>query len=253
MQLRADFLSCLAFWSRLPVSGQDELPEFRVAVRALPIAALAIAAPAAAMALARAFGAPSLVAALLAVAVLVVTTGALHEDGLADCADAASGSTPESRLAIMKDSRIGAYGTLALIFSIGARAAALAALAHSSLALACAGLFAAAALSRMAALTPLTLLAPARETGLGQSAGAPEAGALGMATTLSLVCAVLPVIADAPMLRVALASLSTIGAGFVVSSIARAKLGGQTGDVAGAAQQLAEIAYLVILSAGSGI
>src|SRR6185436_98368 len=69
-----------------------------------------------------------LVPALLAVTAGVLLTGAFHEDGLADSADSLGGQTPEKRLAIMQDSRIGSYGTLALIASFGLRVAALAAL-----------------------------------------------------------------------------------------------------------------------------
>lgn len=254
MDFAQDLRACLLFWSRLPAGRLDVTPQLRTTVRALPVASLVIAAPSAlALVVVRGAGASALVAAIVAIAVLVATTGALHEDGLADCADAAGASTPESRLKIMKDSRIGAYGTLALIFSVGARTLALGALAQQSLPLACAALFASATLSRMAALTPLTLLAPARDTGLGRAAGAPDVAGLGVATSLSLFCAILPLLAGAHVSRVVLASLATVVAGLLVSSLAREKLGGQTGDVAGAAQQLAEIAYLVILSCGGAI
>ena len=193
-------------------------------------------------------GATPLVAALLAVAVLAILTGALHEDGLADCADALGASTPERRLEIMKDSRNGTFGTLGLIFSVALRAAALAALAQSSLKVACLTLLAAAVVSRVACLTPLALLPPARDQGAGHAAGSPDKDALRIAIVGGLLAAALPLLAGAGSGGTVLAALAAAAAAFFVTAQARAKLGGQTGDVAGAAQQLAEIVYLVVLS-----
>ncbi len=74
--------------------------------------------------------APGAVAAGLALAAMIWLTGALHEDGLADCADGlGGGETGEQALEIMRDSRVGSYGALALVFSVGLRWVALAALA----------------------------------------------------------------------------------------------------------------------------
>lgn len=252
MSYHADFLSCLAFWSRFPVGTTEPLPEFRTAVRALPAAALAIAAPATlALALGLACGLSPLVAALLALSVLAATTGALHEDGLADCADALSASTPERRLDIMKDSRNGTFGTLTLIFSVALRAAALAALVQASTLLACLALLAGAAVSRVACLAPLALLPPAREAGAGRAAGAPDSNALRVAIVGAILCAALPLIAGASAGITVLAAIVAAGLAFLAASQARQKLGGQTGDVAGAAQQLAEVGYLLVLSAAA--
>jgi adenosylcobinamide-GDP ribazoletransferase len=87
---------------------------------------------------------PPLLAGLFAIAAMIVITGAMHEDGLADAADGLAGQTREQRLDIMRDSRIGTYGVLALILSIGIRASALALLAEP-------GLVAAALVTAMAA------------------------------------------------------------------------------------------------------
>lgn len=245
-----DLRSCLGFWSRLPVGSHAALPPFRTAVRALPLAALTIAVPATlAVALARGVGLWPLVAALLALAVLALTTGALHEDGLADCADALAGSSPERRLEIMKDSRNGTFGTLALIFSVTLRAGALAALAQISTPLACLALIAAAIVSRVACLAPLALLQPARVEGTGYAAGAPDANSMRVAIVGAILGAALPLLAGAPAGLTVLAAIVAAAAAFFVTSRARNLLGGQTGDVAGAAQQMAEIGYLVVLSA----
>jgi len=244
-----DFRSCLSFWSRLPAAPAEASP-FRTAIRALPAAALAIALPAAlTLALGRACGLSPLMAALVALAMLAALTGALHEDGLADCADALSGATPEQRLDIMKDSRNGTFGTLALVFSVGLRAAALAALLQASVLLACLAILASAAVSRVACLTPLALLPAARDAGLGKAAAAPDSDALRVAIVGAILCAALPLLAGAAAGTTVFAAIAAAGAAFLVTSQARQKLGGQTGDVAGAAQQLAEIAYLLVLSA----
>jgi adenosylcobinamide-GDP ribazoletransferase len=249
MSFADEFRTCLMFWSRLPVRSAAEPAEFRYAIRALPVAALVIAAPATlALALGRGFGFSALLAALVALAVLAATTGALHEDGLSDCADALGASSRERRLDIMKDSRIGAFGTLALIFSIGLRAEALAVLAEASTWLACAGLLAAAALARVACLAPLALLPPARETGAGHAAGAPDERSLAIAVAGALAVAILPLLAGASAGRAVLAVICAFGAALACVPYAREKFGGQTGDVAGAAEQLAEIAFLVVLS-----
>jgi len=133
--------------------------------------------------------APAAVAAGLALAAMIWLTGALHEDGLADCADGlGGGKTGPQALEIMRDSRVGSYGALALVFSVGLRWAALAALAPGwgVLALVLAG-----GIGR-AVMVPATALAGyARREGLGRSlaggAGAVEvAAALGTALVLGL-------------------------------------------------------------------
>ena len=74
-------------------------------------------------------GLPAGLAAILALAAGMMMTGGLHEDGLADCADGfGGGQTRDQKLEIMKDSRVGSYGVLALILVIAARIMALAAL-----------------------------------------------------------------------------------------------------------------------------
>src|SRR6185295_15551536 len=132
-----------------------------------------------AFAIARGFGAEPQLAAYVALAVSIAITGALHEDGLADCADAFGTANIDvgRRLEIMRDSRIGTFGGLALILSVGARVAALAEMAAG------AGLLALAAahvLSRAAIAWPLHHAAPARRDGLGAAHGRPAAGDLGL-------------------------------------------------------------------------
>src|SRR5208337_4727067 len=112
-----------------------------------------------ALAAAEALGLPPFVAAALAVAALAAATGALHEDGLADVADGfGGGATAQSKLEIMRDSRIGAFGAVALTLSLILRVGALAAALRAGLWGACASLILVAAVSRAGALMPLAFL-----------------------------------------------------------------------------------------------
>jgi len=185
--------------------------------------------------------APGAVAAGLALAAMIWLTGALHEDGLADCADGLGGgkSGPQA-LEIMRDSRVGSYGALALMFSVGLRWAALAALAPGwgMLALVLAG-----GIGR-AAMVPATALASyARREGLGGSL-AGGAGVIEVAAALGTAL-VLGIIGGWPGLLALGLALAVTG-GFLLYLVRR--VGGYTGDGLGAIAQLGEIAVLVVLA-----
>jgi adenosylcobinamide-GDP ribazoletransferase len=249
----ADFLASLRFFSRLPLpaaAGESSFPAgLRMAPAAGALLGLLTALP---FVLALAWNEPPLVAAFLALTAGALLSGGLHEDGLADVADGFGGGVSrEKKLEIMRDSRIGAYGALALVLSIGLRAASLAALApapgRALLVLAAAG-----AISRAACLAPLVLLPPARADGAGQAAGAltndVALPAFGLAAALSFLPCLGGFSFTACLCAVLLAALATYG----LCALARAQIGGQTGDVAGAAQQLAEIAALLVFAGAQG-
>src|SRR4029077_10611440 len=141
-------------------SELHSLANFPRAVRMLPVAGGLVGALAAiAMAAASRFGFPPLLAAPLAICSLVLLGGAMHEDGLADCADGFfGGATRERKLEIMQDSRIGTFGAVALLLGVYMRGASLSLIAGKSLSLVGAVLIGAAALSRTAALIPLAVL-----------------------------------------------------------------------------------------------
>jgi adenosylcobinamide-GDP ribazoletransferase len=186
-------------------------------------------------------GLPSLAGGLLALAAAAVITGALHEDGLADCGDAlAAPGDRARRLEIMRDSRIGAHGGLALIVTVGLRASALAALGMADMWWA-AGLALAAA---RAAPVPLMRLLPlARADGLAVYAGQPGWGRTALATGLAVL-----LMAGAGLGGIAafLVAGMTVG---LWAMLAKRRFGGYTGDVLGMAEQLAEIALLLTLAA----
>jgi adenosylcobinamide-GDP ribazoletransferase len=255
--LLADFYFCLGFFTRLPIpaaasrSEPYSLANFSRAVRMLPVAGGLVGILAAiVMAAASRFGFPPPLAAPLAICSLVLLGGAMHEDGLVDCADGYfGGATRERKLEIMEDSRIGTFGAVALVLSLNLRAVSLALIAGDSLALALAVLIGAAALSRTASLMPLALLPPARENGAGVGAGKPERAALAIAACLAAVFALAPVVAGAYLARSLAGIAAATGAAYASVLLARKQIGGQTGDAAGAAQQLSEIAYYLAFAA----
>lgn len=249
--------TCIRFYSRLAVPAlpgetAHTLPDFRLVPRALPLAALAIALPATLIALlAGLAGVNALLTAALAVTALVVTTGAFHEDGLADSADGLfGGHTPERRLEIMKDSRVGTFGALALGLSLLLRVSALAAILQGASAwAAAAAVLVAAPWSRVEGLRILATTPPTRRDGASASVGQPDRSVLPVAYGLSGALALLLVAAGAlpfagVLIGLALSALTTLW----LSRTAIRLIGGQTGDILGAAQQLGEIAIYVGLA-----
>jgi adenosylcobinamide-GDP ribazoletransferase len=257
--LLIDLLICLRFATRLPLpilgveSAPHALTGFSHALRLLPAAGAFIGALAAgALAVASALGLPPALSAPIAVGVLILLSGALHEDGLADCADGfGGGATRERKLEIMQDSRIGAFGALALALALYLRVAGLAIVSGRSVGLAIAVIIGAAALSRTAALLPLVLLPPARSGGAGFAARKPEPAALRTALSLACLFALSPVLTGGGIGRALFAIAAVSGAALAFTGFARRQIGGQTGDVAGATQQISEIAVYLVFAAGN--
>jgi adenosylcobinamide-GDP ribazoletransferase len=182
-------------------------------------------------------GLPVGIAAGLVLGVQIALSGAMHEDGLADTADGLwGGLTPARRLEIMKDSAIGTYGVLALILSLGLRWGALAALLAGGFA----PVVAAGAVSRGLIPAVMAALPAARDDGLSHRVGRPGGGVATVAVGLGVVVALLTT-GFATLVPIALAAASVA----VVAAIARARIGGQTGDILGACQQVAEITMLL--------
>ncbi|MCA0869693.1 adenosylcobinamide-GDP ribazoletransferase [Seohaeicola saemankumensis] len=212
---------------------------------AFPLAGLAVALPACAVGLlALALGLPAPLAAGLVLAMQMLLTGAMHEDGLADTADGLwGGFDRDRRLEIMGDSRIGTYGVLALVVVTGLRWTALAALLQAG---AWPAVLAVAALSRAALPMLMTALPPARDGGLSRGVGVPG-------RAVSLVALLLGAALAAPAgPAIALPALAAALVLVALALVARAKIGGQTGDILGAAQQLGEATLLCGLAATLG-
>ena len=227
------------------------MPDFARNAWAVPAAgALIGACGGGALLLAVAIGIAPLPASVCAVAALLLATGGLHEDGLADVADGfGGGATRERKLEIMRDSRLGSYGAIALIVALLLRATALAALTERGPLLAALALIAAGCVSRAAGLIPLLLIPPARRDGAGAAALIPNAAALRLAFIVAAIVSLAPLTTGAGLNNIAFADFFALLAGVGVARLAQKQIGGYTGDVLGAAQQVAETVMLLFLSA----
>jgi adenosylcobinamide-GDP ribazoletransferase len=243
---RRDIAESLRFFTRLRVGepGLSAPLDIDRIAWAAPVSGVAVGLIGAlALALTTLLGLPLLLRAGLATAALVVVTGALHEDGLADVADGfGGGATRARKLEIMRDSRVGAYGALAIALALTLRVAALAAALDGGFWRASLGLMLVAALSRAAALTPLALLPPARAEGAGAAAGRLDSNALAAAWGSGLVIALALGLVALGVAHALFAVLLSGAGALLMVVLARRAIGGQTGDVAGAAQQCGEIA-----------
>ena len=179
-------------------------------------------------------------AALIALAATILLTGALHEDGLADLADGLGARGDKIlRLSVMRDPHVGSFGAVALILSIGLRATLLSSAPNGWAGLL--AMIAIAALSRAAIPAVMQTLPPARTDGLGAGAGVPDFSTTALAATLGLII-VLLCLGFAPTLT---ALIGTIAGTVAIGWVARSTLGGYTGDVLGAVQQMAEIGAFI--------
>ena len=182
--------------------------------------------------------------ALFALLTLTLITGALHEDGLADTFDGIGGGiTRDQKLKIMRDSQIGTYGVMALLSSFGLRWAAYAEITDQGIGHILAALISAAAGSRAALPVIMYLIPVAREDGLSVSAGKPSVDRA--ITALLIGVGFLLFILGFRISIIAL-GMSIFAAGLFVYFVAT-RIGGQTGDVLGAAQQIIEITILLAI------
>jgi adenosylcobinamide-GDP ribazoletransferase len=244
-----DLRTALAFLTRLPMPHPEAaMPQnFARAQRMFPIVGAAIGGVVGLLCLGlRLIGVPDLAGAALALGASAMLTGALHEDGLADVADGfGGGRDPAAKLEIMHDSRLGTYGALILLVSFVARASALSALPDGFVVQ---SLIAAYALARGALPAMARRLAYARKDGLAANAGRPDLATAATAGGLAVVIAVLAL----PWLVALCAALMAAAAAAGMAWLAQRQIGGQTGDVLGAAEQVAETAILLLLAAKLG-
>ena len=196
------------------------------------------------------------VAAIASTVFGVLLTGAFHEDGLADLADGLGGSMDRERaLNIMKDSRIGSYGAVALVLAVLAKVALLALLAQVDAWLAVVALFAAHVTSRTVPLLVIRTLAHVGDTPQSKSKPLAEsignaglaAGLLWWALAMVLVVWLLPAVPWALAVLGALVGLAWMW------RLLHRRLQGFTGDGLGATQQVSEVLFYLGLSLGVGL
>ena len=231
------FLGALQFLTVLPIRRSTCAPG--EAAPYFPLVGAAIGLAAAGLhGLLASIMAPS-INALVCVLLMVLLTGALHEDGLADCADAfGHGRPPDKILAILKDSRIGAFGALALLFSVGLRWQAIAETgSHLAESLAAAG-----ALSRGAQVALGWIARPAGE-------GSGRAFAASLTTPRAVVAIVVAMAISAGLGVVALpAVVGSAGFTLIARDYCERHLGGVNGDCCGALSQVVE-GFVLLLCA----
>ena len=236
------FLAAVQFLTRVPIRTARP-PNLSAAVAWFPVVGALLGAAVGIVAAVLGEIVPMPVAATVAVLVGILLTGAFHEDGLADTADAIwGGSTRERRLEILKDPRHGTYGVAALAGSIVVRVVAVGALGGGA---AIAGLVSAHTLGRGAAVVAMGWVPLARPDGLG----ADYTSAVSHARALTGGIVAIAIAAIAAGWWVGPLAVAAIVPAVIVIALAWRALGGITGDVLGAVEQCVECAVLVAVTA----
>jgi adenosylcobinamide-GDP ribazoletransferase len=248
-QVAADVAAALLFSTRLPLPRAATITGTDIARAswALPVAGAIVGLIAAAVYwLARLADVPPFPAAGLTVVASLVVTGCLHEDGLADVADSFGASARERKLEIMRDSKIGTYGACALFMSLLLRSSALASIAEPELA---APVLVAAHMAGRAGM-PLfmRLVPPARADGLSVGVGTPPRASAIAALLIGMLALGVGLGPAAGVCAFALIAVAF--ASLAWSSVRQ--IGGQTGDVLGAFEQIGEIIVLLVAAANIG-
>ncbi|MFS0774042.1 adenosylcobinamide-GDP ribazoletransferase [Sphingomonas sp. 1P08PE] len=241
-------LLAVQFLTRIPVPALARLTAAQAAdgmARAmawLPLVGTAIGAATASVFVAAGTWWPPLIAALLALAIEALLTGAFHEDAVADFCDAFGGTARgDAALRIMRDSRIGSYGTLGLGLAVAMRVAAIVALPP---ALAVAAIVGAATLARLAAVLLAAILPPAQPDGAAARMGRgmpPRRVLLGV---LLAIPGLLPIALLRPTALLGAGIATALLLGWLTRFL-RARIGGSTGDCLGSAAYMAQLALLL--------
>jgi adenosylcobinamide-GDP ribazoletransferase len=238
--MKLDALAAAQFLTRVPIRLR-QAPDLVAAVPWFPVVGALIGATVGLVAAGSMELVPPAVAATLAIIVGLMITGAFHEDGLADTADALGGTTPERRREILKDSRHGSYGVAAMCSTIVLRIVCVASLGPAA---AFAGIVSAHTLGRGAAVATMAIARPAPHDGLGADyARGLRRGpaAVGVVSALTIGALV------GGWWVVPLALAAALGAAAVIRLAHRA-FDGISGDLLGAVEQVGECLVLVVVS-----
>jgi adenosylcobinamide-GDP ribazoletransferase len=240
-----DLPAAFVLLTRLPAGRfirPDAPADLARCVWAFPVVGLAVNATGGLIYwLGHAVGMPPLLAAAWALATMMIATGAFHEDGLADTADGfGGGAGPVRKMEIMRDSRIGSFGTLALLLSTIMRIAAIAALDKPLPVMT--AMIAAGMLGRSGMIVVLMTAGPARGDGLGSSMATPPAGSAALGLGIAIIAALMLL----PTRSALAAILFGFGACFGLARLAHAQIGGQTGDILGAAEVVTECVVVTV-------
>lgn len=246
--LASDLLMGLRFFSRLPTGNAvHQIPSLSRIALALPFASLVIGIfPSLALIVGTLLRLPPMLTAFIAIGSAIVVTGAMAEDAVGDSADGlVGGQTPQRRLEIFKDSRLGTYGVTSIIMYVGMRVTILSAFLAQGVLPAVLLWLGANVLARSSAIWLTVALPAARIDGASASSGRVSKRAFvigaGFAVLLTFVMA-------APFVGI-------IGWGLTIAAIAAvvwawsrmcdSLVGGQTGDLIGGLQAVLEIVALI--------
>jgi len=252
---RQDIVDCIAFFSRLPVPPilgkvSEGMPDLPRSTRAMPIVGLFLGLVA--MVPATLFDAltftaplPAMLLAVMTIATMAIITGGLHEDGFADVADGFwGGHTKERKLDIMKDSRLGAYGAIALSFSLLLRISILSYLFENyGVQVGGIAYLASCVVSRVPILHVWYTLPAARTNGISASIGQPNTQSYAIGIALGAIATAICIVPYFGLLSALSAFTMVVLSALLVVRTARKHIDGQTGDVLGSSQQLGEIAF----------
>ncbi|WP_454620868.1 adenosylcobinamide-GDP ribazoletransferase [Bradyrhizobium cenepequi] len=247
------FRDAVRFLTIIPVGDSKDAPDSDWLVRSsqfFPLVGAIVGLASAATLLLTSLVLGPVIAALMAVMASVLLTCGLHEDGLADTADGFGGGwTVEQRLTIMKDSRIGTYGTLALIFAIALRVAVL---TEMPAWIGAAALIASGAAGRAAALPVLGWMKYAGTTSSMKVTYVPSplrAAEIGFGTIVVLLALTPLAVATHAPSALLVGTACGITLSVAVTLWSRRLIGGYTGDVLGAIEQVFEIGFLLGVAA----
>jgi adenosylcobinamide-GDP ribazoletransferase len=238
------FLIALQFLTRIPLKRIDPLPDDWLprSAKYMPLVGALIGVITGAVVLISAFVFPWPVPIVIGLASAILLTGALHEDGLADTVDAFGGGVSRERcLEIMKDSRIGTYGTLALMVTLALKGTALAQIDPVSVLRVLIAGYAGARLAAVLALATLPY-AGGNNAKVSRTTSVMTTSELAVAIATGLILGFLVVSPGTFLLSTVFAA----AAASVVALIARRKIGGYTGDVLGAVEQVYETAFFAV-------
>ena len=246
-----DTAASIAFLTRLPIAIEYIRPHIASAVRGFPIVGLIVGLFSGLVFwLATAFGIGANIAGFLSITASFAITGGLHEDGLADVADGFGGGwSRERKLEIMRDSSIGTYGTFALIVSVAIRGLGYgqiigndASLLQTLLVFTAIG-----ALSRTPMVYMMYKLNAARTDGRAVEAGRPSKTAMMSTIIIGAGSAFLFILFSIGFSPAVLILFSAMAAYSLIQYICLAQIGGYTGDVLGALQQISEVFSIILL------
>ncbi|MEM6415313.1 MAG: adenosylcobinamide-GDP ribazoletransferase [Pseudomonadota bacterium] len=245
----ASFLLAVQFLTRLPVPTANLYTSERMAasVRYYPFVGILVGGVSALVFISSLSLFPFIIALLFSIATGLILTGAFHEDGLADTFDGIGGGlTRQKALEIMKDSRLGTYGTVAIVVALALKVAALFSLAPDTV---MASLIAGHCLSRLSSVLVIATSRYVRDEGTGK----PVAGGISAASLFIAVASGALVLVGwcfiQPLMALVWSFMGLLAGHILMRLFFEPKLGGYTGDTLGAVQQASEIGFYLGLAA----